>query len=87
LRKWQLEREWLEADGCGGFASGTVSGVRTRRYHGTRTQHDVQHPDGHRRLHAFSATPRPTWTFCFPDGSELSQERFVTHGALRIDMR
>jgi predicted glycogen debranching enzyme len=26
--------EWLEADGLGGFASGTVSGVRTRRYHG-----------------------------------------------------
>ena len=27
------EREWLEPDGLGGFASGTVSGVRTRRYH------------------------------------------------------
>ncbi|MEO5820061.1 MAG: amylo-alpha-1,6-glucosidase [Vicinamibacteraceae bacterium] len=26
-------REWLETDGLGGFASGTVSGVRTRRYH------------------------------------------------------
>src|SRR5882724_1173877 len=26
--------EWLEADGLGGFASGTVSGIRTRRYHG-----------------------------------------------------
>ncbi|WP_447975074.1 amylo-alpha-1,6-glucosidase [Nitrospira sp. Kam-Ns4a] len=25
--------EWLEADGLGGFASGTVGGVRTRRYH------------------------------------------------------
>src|SRR5881296_1937369 len=25
--------EWLEADGLGGFASGTVSGFRTRRYH------------------------------------------------------
>jgi predicted glycogen debranching enzyme len=24
--------EWLEADGLGGFASGTLSGVRTRRY-------------------------------------------------------
>ncbi len=28
-----LTREWLEADGLGGFASGTVPGVRTRRYH------------------------------------------------------
>ncbi len=25
--------EWLEADGLGGYASGTVAGVRTRRYH------------------------------------------------------
>jgi len=26
--------EWLEADGLGGFASGTSAGTRTRRYHG-----------------------------------------------------
>ena len=26
-------REWLEADGLGGFASGTAAGIRTRRYH------------------------------------------------------
>lgn len=25
--------EWLETDGLGGYASGTVSGIRTRRYH------------------------------------------------------
>src|SRR5215510_2343898 len=25
--------EWLEADGLGGFASGTATGLRTRRYH------------------------------------------------------
>jgi hypothetical protein len=25
--------EWLEADGLGGFSSGTTSGVRTHRYH------------------------------------------------------
>ena len=25
------EDEWLEADGLGGFASGTVAGIRTRR--------------------------------------------------------
>ena len=28
-----LDAEWLEADGLGGFASGTVGGIRTRRYH------------------------------------------------------
>ncbi|MGH8006188.1 MAG: amylo-alpha-1,6-glucosidase [Candidatus Binatia bacterium] len=27
------QAEWLEADGLGGFASGAVSGIRTRRYH------------------------------------------------------
>jgi predicted glycogen debranching enzyme len=26
-------REWLEADGLGGFASGTSTGIRSRRYH------------------------------------------------------
>jgi len=26
-------REWLEPDGLGGFASGTSTGIRTRRYH------------------------------------------------------
>ena len=29
-----MHGEWLEADGLGGFASGTASGIRTRRYHG-----------------------------------------------------
>jgi len=28
-----LNREWLEPDGLGGFASGTAAGIRTRRYH------------------------------------------------------
>lgn len=28
------EREWLVTDGLGGYAMGTVSGLRTRRYHG-----------------------------------------------------
>jgi predicted glycogen debranching enzyme len=27
------DAEWIEADGLGGFASGTVDGIRTRRYH------------------------------------------------------
>ena len=26
--------EWLEANGLGGYASGTVSGAHSRRYHG-----------------------------------------------------
>ncbi len=30
---FDLNAEWLEADGLGGYASGTVGGWRTRRYH------------------------------------------------------
>ena len=30
-------REWLETNGIGGFASGSVSGALTRRYHGLLT--------------------------------------------------
>jgi predicted glycogen debranching enzyme len=33
LRPEFQSSEWLEADGLGGFASGTVGGIRTRRYH------------------------------------------------------
>jgi predicted glycogen debranching enzyme len=29
-----LRREWLLTNGIGGFASGTISGINTRRYHG-----------------------------------------------------
>jgi len=29
-----LGREWLETNGIGGFASGTINGCNTRRYHG-----------------------------------------------------
>ena len=31
--KASLDSEWLEADGEGGYASGTTAGIRTRRYH------------------------------------------------------
>ncbi|MGI8468620.1 MAG: amylo-alpha-1,6-glucosidase [Pyrinomonadaceae bacterium] len=31
------EREWLETNGIGGFASGTISGANTRRYHALLT--------------------------------------------------
>src|SRR5579864_8748468 len=29
-----LRREWLETNGLGGFASSTICGLNTRRYHG-----------------------------------------------------
>ena len=33
IDQYGADAEWLEPDGLGGFASGTVSGARTRRYH------------------------------------------------------
>lgn len=42
------EREWLVADGCGGYAMGTVSGLRTRRYHGLQVVSTG--PPGRRQL-------------------------------------
>src|SRR5437868_13128755 len=34
--EWEplLTREWLVTNGLGGYASGTISGASTRRYHG-----------------------------------------------------
>ncbi|HEX3817607.1 MAG TPA: amylo-alpha-1,6-glucosidase [Chthoniobacterales bacterium] len=36
-REQLLSREWLVSNGLGGYASGTVSGAVTRRYHGVLT--------------------------------------------------
>lgn len=35
--EYSLSREWLETNGLGGFASSTVIGLNTRRYHGLLT--------------------------------------------------
>src|SRR5438552_9635517 len=32
-----LQREWLETNGLGSFASSTITGLNTRRYHGLLT--------------------------------------------------
>src|SRR5690348_4596169 len=31
---YAIEREWLETNGIGGYASSTLAGLNTRRYHG-----------------------------------------------------
>ncbi|MGH8897689.1 MAG: amylo-alpha-1,6-glucosidase [Egibacteraceae bacterium] len=41
-------REWLVTDGLGGYAMGTVAGLRTRRYHGLLIV--ATQPPGQRRL-------------------------------------
>src|SRR4030095_9989615 len=33
-RELLLDREWIVTNGLGGYASGTISGAITRRYHG-----------------------------------------------------
>jgi predicted glycogen debranching enzyme len=50
-----LDAEWLETDGLGGFASGTVSGIRTRRYHAL----------------LLTATTPPTGRFALVNGMEV----------------
>lgn len=44
-----LEHEWLEVDGCGGFASSTPVFCPTRRYHGLL----VTTPEGSAKRHVF----------------------------------
>ena len=51
-----LAAEWLESDGLGGFASGTVGGERTRRYHAL----------------LLAATTPPTGRFVLVNGLETS---------------
>ena len=81
----QDQREWLETDGLGGFASGTVSGIRTRRYHALLL-HATHPPTGRMVLvngfEAWVATPSGSWA--------LSSHRYapdVVHpdGAVRIE--
>ena len=43
-----LSREWIETNGLGGFASGTLAGANTRRYHGLLTA--ALNPPGGRTL-------------------------------------
>jgi hypothetical protein len=76
-----LTAEWLEADAQGGFASGTVGGERTRRYHGLLLV--ATHPPGGRvilvnGIEAWVTTPsgnhpissqRYTPDVVYPDGS------------------
>ncbi len=58
--------EWLEADGLGGFASGTVTGIRTRRYHAL----------------LLAATTPPTGRFVLVNGLEAWVETSAGNFAL-----
>jgi predicted glycogen debranching enzyme len=42
---WKLDREWLESDGHGGYASSTLENCHTRRYHGLMVA-NLESPEG-----------------------------------------
>ena len=44
----RLSKEWLLTNGLGGYASGTVIGVNTRKYHGLLVA--ALHPPGDRTV-------------------------------------
>jgi predicted glycogen debranching enzyme len=115
MRIFHERDEWLEPDGLGGFASGTATGIRTRRYHALllaattpptgrivlvngfdawletaegvialtshRYEPGVIHPDGARRISAFTTDPWPRWTYTLGDGITLEHAIVVQHGA------
>ncbi|WP_433058386.1 amylo-alpha-1,6-glucosidase [Dactylosporangium sp. CS-033363] len=59
-------REWLVPDGTGGYAMGTVSGLRTRRYHGLLV---LAEPGRPARRHLALAALDPVITL--PSGAEI----------------
>jgi predicted glycogen debranching enzyme len=52
-----------------------VFALSTQRY-----APDVVHPDGHRRIAAFTWEPWPRWTYRLEDGTEIEHELFVPQG-------
>jgi predicted glycogen debranching enzyme len=77
--------EWLEADGLGGFASGTRSGIRTRRYHGLLLC-SLKPPQDRRLLvQGFVAWLQTTrgraelWPQAYADGYVSAREAVVEH--------
>jgi len=71
-------REWLVTNGLGGYASGTVSGVVTRRYHGLLI---AALPAPHGRVvmlsHLWDRLRLPDRTVAVLSGEELDRDHFV----------
>lgn len=79
-----LDAEWLEADGLGGFASGTVGLVRSRRYHALLLA--AARPPTERfvlvgALDVWARTPRDCFALC---QHEFSPSVMHPDGASRI---
>jgi len=77
----QLDREWLVTNGLGGYASGTLCGVATRRYHGLLV---AAHPAPLGRLmmlnHLTEQFRLPDWTAVHVGGVERTDGNLDVHG-------
>src|SRR5947207_12424093 len=81
-REALLTREWLVTNGLGGYASGTVSGVATRRYHGLLTA-ALQAPLGRIMTlsHLSEKVRLPNGNEVLLGGDELGQDDLSLYGA------
>jgi len=76
-----LDREWLVTNGLGGFASGTISGAATRRYHGLLV---AAHPAPLGRMMMFNHLVEqfrfPDWSVACVGGLEKAGGDLHVHG-------
>src|SRR5690625_4047236 len=70
-----ISREWLVTNGLGGYASGTISGVNSRRYHGFLISAE---PAPFGRVNMFSHLLERVW---LPDGREIELGRVQRVGS------
>ncbi len=85
-REALLTREWQVTNGLGGYASGTVSGVATRRYHGYLVA--AQPPPFGRTMmlnHLTELLRLPDGTRTLFAGSELQGGRLEMHGVDHLE--
>ena len=88
-------REWLVTNGIGGYASGTIAGVLTRRYHGLLVA-ALKPPLGRTLLLAkldetatYGGAEYPLYVNCWADGTtepggQVHLERFWLEGSLPV---
>ncbi|HXT51476.1 MAG TPA: amylo-alpha-1,6-glucosidase [Thermoanaerobaculia bacterium] len=81
-----INREWLVTNGLGGYASGTVAGVATRRYHGYLVA-ALPPPFGRTMMlnHLTELLRLPDGSSALFAGSELQGGRLELHGVDRLE--
>src|SRR5512141_1402756 len=80
-----LGREWLVTNGLGGYASGTVAGVNTRRYHGLLVA-SLPAPLGRMMMfnHLSEIVHLPDGSAIPIGGEERALREFDIHGAAHL---